>query len=207
MVIRVMNIALPNPTGRRILAGQGKHLVVTDGEEQHAAITELLPIMDKPLTEPTEDRQFLEMVQTTVRYIQGKKKTMLAAEKASGIAAPSAAPSSSGGGAIRTYDLFKSTRSIYAEDDAKIVNKTRKIEEEVHLPSLTNLTLKGIFQSSKGSVALLSYSNIIFTAKEGGLFEGSNQRIKGVSSKVIKDHVVLIGPDNIPREFRFKSSL
>jgi hypothetical protein len=150
----------------------------------------------------------MEMMQRGFRYLQNKDRVN-SKSSAKGLVstAPTPAPKSDTSG-VRSYDTYISTRSIYAEEDAKMVKERIIIEEEGGLPSLADLTLKGIFKSAQGgSLGLMAYGTINYTARDGGLFERNRSRVKGVTSQVLADRVILIGPDRHPREYKFKSSL
>ena len=112
---------------------------------------------------------------------------------------------------VQTYDKFSAAapyKSVYASDDAKLLRGPRNITNEPVLPSLATLQLKGIFKPSSGSaLALLSFEGTNYTARDGGLFEGNRTRLKNVSSKVLRDRVILEGQDRIPHEITFKTSL
>ena len=70
------------------------------------------------------------------------------------------------------------------------------------------LSLKGIFKVNTGApLALMSYEGINYTARDGGLFAANRDRVKGVVTQIKKDRVILTGPDRIPREIKFKSTL
>jgi len=73
-IIPILNFSVANPTGKRILAGHEKHLVVTDAMEQQEAIAELLPVMDQPSKETDPKRAQMMIVVRTSRYLQQKKK-------------------------------------------------------------------------------------------------------------------------------------
>ena len=203
-VITTLNFSLGNPTGKRLMGGQGKHLVVTDTDDQQEAIAELLPVIDLPNKETTPPRIKMEMALRAARYLQKKKKTATASAK--GGASPLAA--SPAGPHADSFDAYKSTRSVYAAEDAALVKDPRVILDEGGLPSLSDLTLKGVFKSAKGTpLALLTYGTVNYTARDGGLYERNQSRVNDVKSQVFDDKVILIGPDRIPRKITFKSTL
>jgi len=207
-MIRALNIVVKNPTSKRIMGGQGKHLVVTDFAEQQTRIAELLPIMDQPVKSTNPDVAAMQIVGNAGMYFHERAKAARLSGKAlqgSYAAAPSASGPYTG---VKSYDTVKSSWSVYAAEDAKIVKQPRRILDEPTLPPLTDLVLKGIFQSSSGSpIAIMQYGTTIYTARDGGLFEGNSARVKGVSSEILKEKVVLTGPDRVPREIKFKSTL
>ena len=119
--------------------------------------------------------------------------------------------SSTDNGPVHTYDIRHSTsvyKSIYSDEDAKLAKGPRVIHDDPVLPTGSDLTLKGIFRVSSGSpLALLSYGSANFTARDGGLFEDNRTRVKGYVTRILKDRVIITGPDKIPRQIVFKSTL
>jgi type II secretory pathway component GspD/PulD (secretin) len=203
-VIHVLTFAVANPTGKRILAGQEKHLVVTGVPEEQDTIAELLPVIDLPSTETNPQRIRMEMVLRASRYLQQKKRASQGTHPASAAAEPAAAKASSSPQADVHFKPSVPYKSVYSAEDAEMSKQGHVIQDEPVLPALSALVLKGIFKSASGSsIALLSYEGTNFTAREGGLFERNHSRVRSVSSKVLKDSVVLTGPDRIPREIRF----
>jgi hypothetical protein len=205
-MIQALNIVLRNPSGKRIMGGQGKHLVVTDLIEQHDRIAELLSIMDLPPSQTKPQRIVMELVGRAGLYMH---KNEIAATKARKNEAPQGVPVThnfvSG---VNSYDSFKSTRSVYAQEDAKLMQQFRHITDDPVLPSVGDLELKGVFKSSSGSpLALLAYGGTLFTARDGGLFEGNRTRVKGVASEILKEEVIVTGPDRVPHRIKFKSTL
>jgi len=204
---QALNIVIRNPTGKRIMGGQGKHLVITDAEEQQNQIAEILPIMDQPTTETKPHRIVMEMVGRAGVYMHNNQKAVVLARKNEAPpGAPVPAPIFVSG--VNSYDAFKSTRSVYAAEDAKLLKQPRRIVDEPVLPLFSDLILKGIFEPEKGKrIALLSAGGMLYTARDGGLFESNRSRLKEVTSQVLTDHVILVGPDRIPRKITFKSTL
>jgi len=206
-MIQALNIVIRNPTGKRIMGGQGKHLVVTDAADQQNEISEIIPVMDKPPTQTKPQRIVMEMVGRAGIYMHNNQKdAVLSRKNEAPTGAPPPSPVYTSG--INSYDTFKSTRSVYAEEDAKILKQPRHILEEPALPSFSDLVLKGIFEPTAGKrMALLSTGGMLYTARDQGLFESNRTRLKGVTSEVRNDEVILIGPDRIPRHIKFHSTL
>jgi len=207
--IQVLNFAVANPTGKRIFAGSEKHLVVTDTMDQQDAVAELLPIIDQPSKQTDPQRAQMELVVRASRYLQQKKRS--SKEMASAKSGASTLPAIAAPNAPTSSIHFTPSvpyKSVYSEEDAKLTAKRRVLHEEPILPSVSALILKGIFMSAKGSpLALLSYQGTNFTARDGGLYERNQLRVIGVTSRVLKDRVILIGPDRVPREIKFASTL
>jgi hypothetical protein len=206
-MIQAINIVIRNPTQQRIMGGQGKHLVITDAPEQLGQIAEIIPVMDQPSKETKPQRIVMEMVGRAGMYMRDNQKSAIVARKSdSPTATP--APSVAIKSGINSYDTFRSTTSVYAEEDARILKQQRHLVDEPVLMSLGDLTLKGIFEPEKGNrMGLLAIGTALYTARDGGLFESNRTRIKGISSQVLADQVILVGADRIPRKFKFKSTL
>jgi hypothetical protein len=210
LISRTLNVLMGNRPGRRIIGGQGKHLVVTAPPDQQDEVADLLTILDKPLTQTNPDKQFMELIQGGLRYLKQQQVDVATLQKneASSSSSPASAETRGTVSGTNTYVTYKSTRSIYAASDAKLLQQQHRIVEEPLLPSVNDLDLKGIFKpAQEPPMALLSYGNTLFTARDGGLFERNRTRLKGVTSEVQKDKVILTGPDRRPREFKFKSTL
>jgi hypothetical protein len=207
-VSRVLNMVVKNPPGNRIIGGQGKRLVITDTVDDQDTIAEILPVLDQPSQETVPFKIQMEMISHVSRYFYDRKKANLAAQKSP---LPSAAPVNSPSGSVASFDKMSSTqpyKSVYSSEDAALTKQPRVILDEPTLPSLSALSLKGIFQVSSGSrLALMAYEGVNYTARDGGLFERNTSRVKGVTSQILKDRVILVGPDRIPREIKFISTL
>ena len=207
-MIRVLTIAVRDPDKRRIMGGQGNHLVVTDFQDQQLEIADLVPIFDQQTGETNPDRIVMVMLTRGARYLKEKKKMFVAQKGGASSDIRPGSSSASPSSGVNSFSLYKTTYSIYDQEDAQLMKKRRVIESEGNLPPLGSLILKGIFQSANGTpLALLSFENSNFVARDGGLFERNRTRVQDVVSHVSKDKVILTGPDRIPREYRFKSSL
>jgi hypothetical protein len=215
-ISRVINIVVRDTSGIRVIGGEGKRLVISDVPDQQDAIAMLLPVIDKPMDETNPDKIQMKMLMNAAQYFRQQKiaqRTAPSSSSASPVVSntlgPSFTPTIAGG--VGTYDKFSSTRaykSIYASDDAKLLQKPRMFYDEPALPSLSALQLKGIFKINTVSpVALLSFESLSYMARDGGLYENNHSRVKNVTSKVLKDRVILVGPDRIPREIKFKTTL
>jgi len=217
VVVQALNIEIRDENKTRVIGGEGKRLVITDTADQQDAIALLLPILDQPMKETDPDKIVMRMVMNVSHYMREQK--MAARQPAPGTASSPQVPGNTPGasstpniaGGVKSFDTFKSAtpyKSIYASDDAKLLKKPRLIFDEPALPSLSALELKGIFRASAdSSLALMSYAGMNYTARDGGLFESNHKRVKNVSSRILKDRVILVGPDRIEREIKFKSTL
>ena len=181
-VIQILNFIIPNPTGKRIISGHDKKLVVTDAVEPQDSISDMLPILDQSSTEKDARKIQMEMLVRASRYLQQSKKTLSTTQNSTALSVPKSDPS------IRanSYDKFLSTqpyKSVYSDEDAKLTQGPRILQEEPTLLSLSSLTLKGIFMTNtKSPLALLSFEGVNYTARDGGLFSESNRtRLKGVT--------------------------
>jgi len=205
-MIQALNIVMRNPTGNLVMGGQGNHLVITDSPEQQLQIAEIIPVMDLPLTQTKPQRITMELVGRAGVYMRQNLKTAIALKKNSGGTTVTPAVTLTSG--INSYDTFRSTVSVYAEEDARLLKESRHLIEDPIQLSVIDLQLKGIFQATSGApLALLTYGGTTFVARDGGLFEGNKSRVKDVTSKVSKEEVIVTGPDRIPRHIKFKSTL
>jgi hypothetical protein len=207
---RAINIAVRDPSHIRVVGGQGKRMVVTDTADQQDNIAQLLPVLDQPISETDPDKIQMRMLMNAAQYLRHQKIAMKAAGQSSGKAVPTAsAPNSSEG--AQSYDKFKSAKpyiSVYASDDAKMLQGPHVILEEAYLPALSSLELKGIYADTRGGrLALLTCANLNYTARDGGLYQNNRARLQNVTSQIFKDYVLLTGPDHIPRTIKFKSTL
>lgn len=205
--IRVLNFAAPDTSKLRILSGSAKKLVVTDTAPNQDFIAELLPIIDQQGKETDPRRAHMEIVVRVANYMNQRKKAL------PGTASPaaSAAPTGGSSGPAQSYDTKRSTqpyKSVYSDEDTKLMKKPRVITDDPVLPSINNLQLKGIFLiNPRKPIALLTYESVNFTARDGGLYYMNKTRMKGISTEVLKDKVIVTGVDRIPRELKFKTSL
>lgn len=210
-ISRVINIAVRDTSKTRLIGGNSKRLVISDTPDQQDIIAQLLPVLDQPISETDPDKIQMKMLMNAAQYLRQQKIAMKAApSSASNKVLPAASTPAIAPG-VETYDKSSSAQpytSIYASDDAQLLQGPRILVDEPVLLSLSNLELKGIYQANTGSpLALLSFESMNYTARDGGLFENNHSRLKDVTSKVLKDRVILVGPDRIPREIKFKSTL
>ncbi len=207
IVIQLLNFSVVDASKKRILSGQGKRLVVTDTEANQNAIAELLPIIDQPTTESEPRKILMEAGVRLTNYLNSRAKEREGYAPSGASAMTALSPS----GPAQTYDDRKRTvayKSVYSNEDEILNKKTRVITNDPPLPSVANLTLQGIFFiNPRTPIALLSFQGTNFTARNGGLYYNNKSPLKGISTKVLKDRVIVTGPDRIPREITFKTSL
>ena len=213
-IARVINITLRDTTNSRVVSGQGRRLVITDTPDMQDNIAQLLPVLDQPMTETDPDKIQMKMIMNAAQYLRQQRsavKTVAPADSKTASGAPAAStPAANPTGGAQSYDKFKPAayKSIYASDDAKLTRGPRIIKDEPFVMSLSSLQLRGIFRVNTTSpLALLSVDGKNFTAHDGGLFQDNHTRVNNVTSKVLKDRVILVGQDRIPHEIKFKTSL
>jgi len=207
-----INVAVRDTAKIRVVGGQGKHLVISDTPDQQDAIAQILPLLDQPITETDPDKIQMKMLMNAAKYLREQKIAMKATTPTTASPTPAPAASSSvATPAVPPSAKFKPVapyKSIYTEEDAKLMRGPRKIEDEPVVLSLGGLELKGIFKGSKGNpIALLSDGLNNYTAHDGGLFERNRVRVKKVTSQIHKDRVTLTGVDGIPHDVKFKTTL
>lgn len=210
--IRAINFAVPDVAQKRILSGQGRKLVVTDVAVNQDEIASLLPVIDQAGKETDPRRAQIEITVRVANFLNHKKKnSTMTSSGAAGAGASAPAARRGDAGPPRNYDTKRSTepyKSVYSDEDVQLMKKPRVVRDDPVLPAINNLTLKGIFLiSSNKPMALLTYENSNFTARDGGLYYFNRTLVKGYTCKVLKDRVVITGPDRIPREVKFKTSL
>jgi len=208
---RALDIVVRDPSKTRITSGEGRRLVVSDTADQQDNIAKILPVLDQHVDQTDHDKILMQVLMNASKYIRDQKLNGRNVGTPTTAAATPARTAIDPNVPARSYDKVSSAKpykSIYASDDAKFVHGPRYIMNEPVIPSLGGMKLKGIFKRSSDSpLALLDYGGVNYTARDGGLFENNRTRVKDIKSKVLKDRVVLEGPDRIPCEIKFASTL
>ncbi len=204
VVIQVLKFATADTSGKRIISGAGRKLVITDIAEKQEEIATLLPIIDLPPKETEPPRIKMEMIVRVTNHLNKQAKAASTPAPAANAASPST-------GDARTYDIRKSTgvyKSIYSDEDSIITRKPRVFREDPPLPATSNLKLKGIFLfNTNAPMALLTFESVTFTARNGRLYHNNKTVMKDITTRILKDRVIVTGPDRIPREIKFSSTL
>jgi len=79
------------------------------------------------------------------------------------------------------------------------------LSEEVAVPNLGSLVLKGIFEDSKIKMALISGGGINYILKGTRLYDSRQRLVRGISGIIRKDDVLMIAPDKTTKELKLKS--
>ncbi len=209
LAIKAINFAIPNISKKRIMGGDGKKLVVTEIGASQDEIAALLPVIDQPSKETDPLRIQMELSIRISNHLNREQKYLQTARAAP--AAGAAAPVRGDSGAAQTYETRRTTqpyKSVYSDEDDKLRTGPRVIKDDPVLPAVSSLMLKGIFfDKTNHRMALLAYESNSFTARDGDLYFFNRTKMKGYTSQVLKDRVVITGPDRIPREVKFKTSI
>src|SRR6266487_1575524 len=72
-ISRAINIAIRDPNKSRVIAGQGRRLVITDTPDQQDAIAQLLPVLDQPMTETDPDKIQMKMLMNASQYLRQQR--------------------------------------------------------------------------------------------------------------------------------------
>jgi hypothetical protein len=212
IIIQVLNVSVTNTSKKRILSGAGKRLIVTDIYDKQDEIAEILPVIDQPSKYTEPKKIHMEMVVRASRYLQERKRALKLAQSPGPVpGSKSAGEPTDNSSPIRTYDVRRSSmayKSVYSDEDAKLMRKPRVYRDDPVLPNLSSLTLKGIFRETSGKpLAILFYGGVNFTARDGLLYAPNHTLMKGITSQIKKNSVLLTGPDRIPREIKFHTTL
>jgi hypothetical protein len=76
--------------------------------------------------------------------------------------------------------------------------------EEVVVPRLDALSLKGIIDDGKAMTALISGGGITYILREHSLYDNRQRLVRGVSGAIRKDSVVLMGADRVTKELKLR---
>jgi hypothetical protein len=76
--------------------------------------------------------------------------------------------------------------------------------EDVVMPNLSALMLKGIFDDGKGTAAIISGGGITYILRDRKLYDNRQRLVSGVSGEIRKESIVLVGPDRIAKELKLR---
>jgi len=76
--------------------------------------------------------------------------------------------------------------------------------EEVVIPRLDALSLKGIIDDGKAMTAIISGGGITYILREHSLYDNRQRLVRGVSGAISKDSVVLMGADRVTKELKLR---
>lgn len=76
--------------------------------------------------------------------------------------------------------------------------------EEIQIPNLSSLKLKGVFADGKYKMALISGGGATYMLKDSLLYDSHSRLIKGFSGIVKADRVILTASDNTTKELKLR---
>jgi hypothetical protein len=76
--------------------------------------------------------------------------------------------------------------------------------DEMSVPSITSLTLKGIIGEGKTKIALISGAGATYILKDSRLYDNRQRQIKGITGAIKIDSVVIIAPDKTVKELKLR---
>jgi hypothetical protein len=74
--------------------------------------------------------------------------------------------------------------------------------EEVGIPSITSLTLKGIITEGKTKIALIGGAGASYILKDSRLYDNHQRQIAGITGAIKTDSVIIIAPDKTTKELK-----
>lgn len=74
--------------------------------------------------------------------------------------------------------------------------------EEVVMPNLSSLTLKGIYDDGKTTAAIISGGGITYVLRDRRLYDNRQRMVRGIAGVIKKDSVIVIGPDRNSKELK-----
>lgn len=76
--------------------------------------------------------------------------------------------------------------------------------DEVPVPNIGSLVLKGIFDDGKLKMALISGGGINYILKGSRLYDNRQRSVKGISGIIKSESVIIIAPDKTTKELKLK---
>lgn len=83
-------------------------------------------------------------------------------------------------------------------------NTFSAVSEEVAVPNLGSLILKGVFDDGVVKMALISGGGVNYVLKGTRLYDNRQRLVRGISGIIKKDSVLMIAPDKTTKEIRLK---
>jgi hypothetical protein len=78
------------------------------------------------------------------------------------------------------------------------------LSDEVAVPNIGSLILKGIFDDGKLKMALISGAGVNYILKGSHLYDNRQRLVRGISGIIKKDSVIMIAPDKTTKELKLK---
>ena len=79
------------------------------------------------------------------------------------------------------------------------------VSEDVVVPNIGNLTLKGIFSEGSSKMALIYSGGVNYILKGSRLYDNRQRLVNGISGVIKTDSVLMIAPDKTTKEIRLRS--
>jgi len=77
--------------------------------------------------------------------------------------------------------------------------------EEVVVPNIGGLVLKGILEEDKQKMAIISGGGITYILKDSRLYDNRQRIVKGITGAIKKNSVIMIAPDKTTKELTLRS--
>lgn len=78
--------------------------------------------------------------------------------------------------------------------------------EDVIVPQLGTLSLKGIIDDGHQMIAMISGGGITYMLKGSQLFDNRQRLVRGITGAIKKDSVLMIAPDKTTKELRLRDN-
>jgi len=82
---------------------------------------------------------------------------------------------------------------------------TSSLSDEVAVPNLASLSLKGIFDDGKIKMALISGGGVNYILKGTHLYDNRQRLVRGISGVIKSESVLMIAPDKTTKEIKLKA--
>jgi len=79
------------------------------------------------------------------------------------------------------------------------------LSDEIAVPNIGNLTLRGIFAEGSNKMALISGGGTNYILKGSRLYDNRQRLVKGISGIIKSDSVIMIAPDKTTKEIKMMS--
>lgn len=78
--------------------------------------------------------------------------------------------------------------------------------EDVIVPQLGTLSLKGIIDDGRQRIAIISGGGITYLLKGSQLYDNRQRLVRGITGAIKKDSVLMIAPDKSTKELRLRDN-
>ena len=77
-------------------------------------------------------------------------------------------------------------------------------ENDVSVPNIGGLTLRGILDDGKQKIAIISGGGVTYLLKGSHLYDSRQRLVKGISGVIKTETVLIIAPDKTTRELKLR---